>query len=309
MAAVTEAHHITLEGVGADQIDETAGVIRGVKLIGNVSRNGRDYPDSVIRDGIEHYAGADVYLDHPKNPGDSRSVTEKIGWIENPTSVTGKGGFGDFHFNPAHPATEQLLWFAKNKPSKIGFSHNASLRMGQKLNGRDQIAAIIGVRSVDLVADAATTASLFEHVDNPSESDEMKIEDLTLEQIKSERSDIFEAIAKEATESADQTTELEELRAKVTAMEATEATRKMETAITEALESAGLDVKDEKQCSPAFMKVLRAAEETDQAELIADRAELLKATEDKVGFTPAKTTQDPDTKPTSKNFFEACCSR
>src|SRR5690606_3955981 len=77
----------------------------------------------------------------------------------------GSGIFADFHFNPKHPLAAQMTWDAENNPESLGFSHNALLRLGPIKNGVQTIQSIEAVRSMDLVADPATTTSLFESED------------------------------------------------------------------------------------------------------------------------------------------------
>ena len=143
------------------QVDSDASVIRGVKLIGFESRNGRSYPAATLKTAVQHYENTPVNLDHPAKPHDSRSVRDRIGVIRAARFVEGRGIFGDFHFNPKHEAAEQVVWDAQNNPGIVGFSHNASLHIGRK-GGKAVVESIAGVRSMDLVADPATTNGFFE---------------------------------------------------------------------------------------------------------------------------------------------------
>lgn len=158
----------TLEGVTADNVDEGNSVVRGVKVIGFKSKNRRTYTTESLRNAVSLYEGVTVFLDHPQKPNDARSVTEQFGNIRNARFVEGKGVFGDLHYNPAHSYAAPFVWEAKNNPGQVGLSHNASVR-GKRLPGETVIESITGVRSVDLVADAATTRSLFESVNGEGE--------------------------------------------------------------------------------------------------------------------------------------------
>jgi hypothetical protein len=147
----------------ASKVDRTAGVIRGVKLIGFESRNNRIYPPKVLKEAVHLYEGAKVNIDHPdRGPGQERKYSDRFGAIKNVRFVEGQGLYGDFHFNPHHPMTEQVLWDAENNPEALGFSHNATLRLGKPQGGKEVIESIVQIRSMDLVADPATTTSLFE---------------------------------------------------------------------------------------------------------------------------------------------------
>jgi hypothetical protein len=145
------------------KIDRAASVIRGVKLIGFESKNNRIYPPRVLKEAVHLYEGAKVNIDHPeRGPGQERKYMDRFGAIKNVRFVEGQGLYGDFHFNPHHPMTEQVLWDAENNPEALGFSHNATLRLGKPQGGKEVIESIVQIRSMDLVADPATTSSLFE---------------------------------------------------------------------------------------------------------------------------------------------------
>ena len=146
------------------KVDREAGVVRGVKLIGFESKNARHYPPNVLKASVHLYEGAKVNIDHPSN-GDAsatRSYGDRFGVIRNARFVESQGIFGDFHFNPKHAFAEQFCWDAENNPESVGFSHNATLKLGPLKNGKQVIEQIIDIRSMDLVADPATTSSLFE---------------------------------------------------------------------------------------------------------------------------------------------------
>src|SRR5262245_62588656 len=46
------------------RVDAAAGVIRGVKVLGSASRNGRTYPPALLAERFAAYEGAQVYADH-----------------------------------------------------------------------------------------------------------------------------------------------------------------------------------------------------------------------------------------------------
>lgn len=147
------------------KIDAARGVIEGVKLIGTVSKNGRVYPPSVLRKAVSLYEGVKVNIDHPVsgNPASPRQYRDRIGVMKNARFVEGDGIYADFHYNPKHALADQLAWDAENNPESLGFSHNALTRVGGKdAQGRNVVEEIVSVRHVDLVADPATTKSLFE---------------------------------------------------------------------------------------------------------------------------------------------------
>ena len=145
-----------------DKIDRENNVIRGVKILGLESANGRVYPKAVIERALSQYEGRRVFVDHvsPDNPKRARSYSEQIGVIRKPV-MRDDGAYGDFHYNPKHPQSEQMLYDAEKNPDIVGFSHHADIdqkRTGQKMT----VESIYRVRSVDLVCEPATTNGLFE---------------------------------------------------------------------------------------------------------------------------------------------------
>lgn len=155
-----------LSASGQRAVDASGCVIRGVKLIGFESVNGRSYPPAVLRASTAHYEGAKVNVNHPTggDPTKPRALEDRIGVIRNARIVEGAHGgiYGDFHYNPEHRLAKQISWDAQHAPDSLGFSHNALLRMGPVRGDKRVVEEIVKVRSVDLVADPATTRSLFE---------------------------------------------------------------------------------------------------------------------------------------------------
>lgn len=144
------------------RVDAGRGLLRGVKLLGLRSRNGRRYEENALRQAVGLYEGAKVNVNHPeRDPLAPRDYRDRLGVVRNVQLNPGEGLFGDLHFNPSHPLAEQLSWDAENAPENVGLSHNvlAKTRSGQS---GVVVEAITRVRSVDLVADPATTNGLFE---------------------------------------------------------------------------------------------------------------------------------------------------
>lgn len=143
-------------------IDRVAGVIRGVKILGASSRNGRDYSQQALRDAAAIYEGLGVNTNHPSRatPNVSRTVEEGVGWLENVT-VKPDGVYGDLFVIKSHPLANTLFEVAERKPNRFGLSHNAAGDVVER-NGRRIVESIKSVRSVDLVQNPATVKSLFE---------------------------------------------------------------------------------------------------------------------------------------------------
>ena len=143
------------------KIDKENGVVSGVKILGVKSRNNRVYPLETLRDAAPLYENAKVNVNHPDgSPTESRKYQDRVGSIKNVT-LQENGLYGDFHFNPKHPLAEQMLWDAEKAPENFGFSHNVEAVVRLE-NGAQIVDKIVRVRSVDLVADPATTSGLFE---------------------------------------------------------------------------------------------------------------------------------------------------
>ena len=144
------------------RVDRESGVIRGVKILGLKSRNGRSYLPEALRQAAALYENAKVNVNHPKgHPAAPRDYQDRLGQIRGVELRPGEGLFGDLHFNPKHALAEQLAWDAEHAPENVGFSHNVEARATRR--GEEVVVeAITRVQSVDLVADPATTRGLFE---------------------------------------------------------------------------------------------------------------------------------------------------
>jgi hypothetical protein len=146
-------------------VDAEAGVIRGVKIIGHKSKNGRRYRESALRKAMPLYEGCRSFINHREggsNASAERDITKLIGSFQN-VEERHDGLYGNFHVLKSHPFAPVLLEMASD-PSlrrKLGFSHVADGDTSQE--GRETIVeSITEVRRVDLVADPATTNGLFE---------------------------------------------------------------------------------------------------------------------------------------------------
>jgi hypothetical protein len=147
------------------RVDREAGIIRGVKLLGLASRNGRRYRETALEGAVSLYEGAKVNINHPKgHPLSPRDYQDRLGIVRGVAFRAGDGLFGDLHFNPKHALSEQLMWDAEHAPQNVGMSHNVLARTSR--SGSDTVVeAITKVRSIDLVADPATTSGLYEQAE------------------------------------------------------------------------------------------------------------------------------------------------
>ena len=144
------------------RVDRAAGVLRGVKLIGLESLNGRRYRPQALAAAIGLYEGAKVNVNHPQGgPLAPRDYRDRLGVIRQVEFRPEEGLFGNLHFNPKHAVAEQLAWDAEHNPRNVGFSHNVLARLTRE-GAETLVEAITHVQSVDLVADPAATQGLFE---------------------------------------------------------------------------------------------------------------------------------------------------
>lgn len=144
---------------GLLSVDAKAGVVRGVRILGPESANGRRYSEAAIRGAARLYEGLHVNLGHHTQGGE-RPVTTRIGWLEAVRFSDG-GLRGDLHLLTSHPHATVVLEAAERRPDLFGLSHDAEGRARRK-DGTLLVEEITAVRSVDVVCDPATTRSLFE---------------------------------------------------------------------------------------------------------------------------------------------------
>ncbi|GAG47207.1 unnamed protein product, partial [marine sediment metagenome] len=143
---------------GADSIDEESGIVRGVKILGLESSNGRKYRKSALLDAKKLYEGMGVNLDHREDG--KRRVSDGFGRTVN-VEMREDGLYGDIEYLQSHPYSSQFVEAARRMPEQLGLSHSAFGEVKQ--DGDDTyVEAIHRVRSVDLVRYPASTKGLFE---------------------------------------------------------------------------------------------------------------------------------------------------
>lgn len=264
----------------AIQVDRQAGVIRGVKVLGLESRNGRTYlPDALVA-AAPLYEEAKVNVNHPKgNPAGPRDYQDRIGVIRNVAVRPAEGLFADFHFNPKHALAEQLLWDAEHAPENVGFSHNVEARTS-RLGERTTVEAITRVQSVDLVADPATTRGLFESIGRSAETNQVApaADGLTVETLKRDYPALVESLCTEQAE------EVRRLRGEIERRAAGELLEGRRNAARRILQEAQLPTPGSSEplarviTSEAFFDALAAcSDEGAMRTLVEDRRRLVQA--------------------------------
>ena len=245
------------------RVDRENGIIQGVKLLGTVSKKGREYPRAVMAKALSLYEGQRVNIDHVE-PGQRRSLRDRIGLVKNVT-LKEDGLYGDFHFNPKHALAEQIAWDAENAPQNLGFSHDTR-GFSRSTGGKMVVESIDKVLSVDLVANPATTTGLFESTDSelfiPKEkamdSTHLTVQELR-EAVLAPRDDLVKTILTEADEGkeiSDLKDRLKTLQATLDDYKAAEAHHALQEAITGELKAAGLDPANTQHVSEIFLEDL-----------------------------------------------------
>jgi hypothetical protein len=139
------------------KVNREAGYIDGVLICGVTSRNGRDYPPAVLARDYAKYESAPVNADH----GDESTVGRRLGWISDVKPGADGRPRGRLNVLKSHPLAESVFEAAERNPSLFGMSHVAVCGT-KRVNGRETVESINKVLSIDLVADPATTKSLYE---------------------------------------------------------------------------------------------------------------------------------------------------
>lgn len=147
---------------GTSRVDRDGGRIRGVRICGTQSDNGRVYTVEALRNAIPLYEGAKVKISHPANPGDERPFTDTFGWLEGVRQGDDGALYGDLCFLKSHKMAAEICEAAERNPNLLGLSHNADGRGETGQDGTLHVTEIVHLRSVDIVDHPATNSSLFE---------------------------------------------------------------------------------------------------------------------------------------------------
>lgn len=158
---------------GKVRVDREAGIIFGVKMLGQVSVNTHDtpgvdrteYTDAAMADALPLYEGLPAYIDHA-GPGQTRSVRSAenaVGKWREVQHRRGDGYYGNLKLLKSHPMATRLMEAAESDDLNDLFtcSHHA---YGQSsVKGRTLVVTKIPrVKSVDIVTSGGTVRSLFE---------------------------------------------------------------------------------------------------------------------------------------------------
>ena len=155
-------------------VDRNKCIVYGVKVLGFSSMNGRIYDPKAIRDAVPLYENAPVNKDHKT---EAPLFSDRLGWLQN-VRFTSEGLYADFRYNPHADGIDSFLWFAENNGlGDVGFSHLVSGKSIPDQDGTERVVRIDRVRSVDLVANPATTTTIFESKETEMKNDKMMTEE------------------------------------------------------------------------------------------------------------------------------------
>jgi len=160
-------------------VDREKSIVRGVKLMGWESKNGREFAAEARKNIATLCEGAPVNLNHNmKDLAAPRDVRDRFGRIISRT-VEDDGIYGDVQFNPKHEYAETFLWNAENSPESCGMSPvYAPSKTSRGRGGKLLVESVRAVSSIDLVADPATTNSLKESSGDTQMSTELLAEQI-----------------------------------------------------------------------------------------------------------------------------------
>jgi hypothetical protein len=169
--------------VEESHIDESAHTIRNVCVFGTRhSKNGYDYENPAIDKLTTLTEGAKFFINHPsksetKDRDGVRDIRDWAGVYSAPKKYGEDKVFADLKVRPAF--WELVRDVAIMKPPGIGNSINSRVKVFKDQIGKEHVVDIENLRSIDLVASAATTSNLFES----HGGEKMKIDEITIEQL------------------------------------------------------------------------------------------------------------------------------
>jgi hypothetical protein len=147
-------------------VDRRNNTVRGIRVVGPRSRNGRKYPPHVTAKHIALFS-APCNIGHHYDPRTMVPIEvppdKKFGRVVNPR-VQGDGINGDLKYNPEHAFAKPFLWACENDPSEYSFSvlQRVKWKQGRDADGDLVAESILEVASIDIVTDGGTNTTVFE---------------------------------------------------------------------------------------------------------------------------------------------------
>lgn len=274
------------------EIDRANRVVRNVALTGGRSRNGYQYTEQALREAAPLYERRPVFLDHAANRSrpQERSTRDLAGSIVNPRFESGRIR-GDIRLLDTDSGRTFLALAESNAPG-VGMSH---VVLAERAGEDGAVSRIHEVISVDAVVFPATTSTFRESLEKvdalPGEHDDESAG--TAHPTKSAHPENQE-VAEDASQAAstcgvkpagDETavlrqqvrqllTERDELLVTLERQRVHEALERKERATARLLAASGLP---DFAMTPMFRRLLAAADDARQRELIEERRAVLEA--------------------------------
>ena len=197
----------TIEAVSFEdaKFEEESHIVRNVCLLSSESRHGYRYKTETMAKAIPLYSGTQVYISHPTEEelkSGRRDVMKLAGKVTSPR-FEGNKIRGDVVTLPDEHG-KKFYDVAKVMPESVGCSHVADIEIVRD-NGDLVVESINEVFSVDLVASPATNENMFEsHNSNSNkETKQMDYKEVNLEDLRTARPEIVEALVGEGKTSRD----------------------------------------------------------------------------------------------------------
>lgn len=219
--------NVTLVDLKQSRIDKDNSVIRHVAILSTLALNKNDevfrrFTDEAMNDATQVFSGSLARIDHdkavtedPEGPG--RGVRTGYGVYQNLTRE-GDKVFGDLHLWDCAEA-RKVMSIAERTPSAVGNSIHVAGLFSEDEKGVEVVHKLLprtmqGLKpSVDLVEDPAATVSLYQdrrektkgakNIKNTKEK-QMEWNELTVDKVRANRSDIFDLIMAEGFASRDE---------------------------------------------------------------------------------------------------------
>ncbi len=155
------------------KVDRENGLIRGVKILGKQSQNGRTYSNTALEEAACIYEGIGVNIDHapPGIVAPNRCFADGFGYLQN-IHQQDESVYGDLVYLKTHHLAEQICEAAERMPHHFGLSHHAEGTVTR--DGETTLVDHIShVHSVDIVRNPATSNGLFESISSTTPPKEL----------------------------------------------------------------------------------------------------------------------------------------
>ncbi len=151
-------------GSKPSKVDWGKGIIYGVKVLAEDSRNGFVYPRATRLKAHPLFENLRVNIDHlsSRKKGEDVPYAARFGKLVN-VREGDRGTFADLKFNPKHALAESIAYAAEHLDDTLGMSINGvGHGTARDAQGRKIVESISALRSCDVVADPGSTHTLFE---------------------------------------------------------------------------------------------------------------------------------------------------